>query len=762
MKSFFKIEHTFFIVLCCLMTTIVLGQNSMIQGTLYYDVNNNCLQDDGEIGIADQVVTLTSPSLPEPLYALANHLGYYSFEVEGGALYTISVEESDGLYNYWEVACAGNDIPLSVAPGNTSPDINFAFSAILDCAVIEVTSNVGPLIPGQSSQLVINYANIGTAIANDVVIDLFTDPSLSLEESAINILLNYDNNAVQVPTNDTVDVSMEPSGGADAPGFAVINNQISLSSLSPGASGYLTLDVFVNPTAIPNSSACIQVEAYPQEYCGPVNPLWDGSDISVSGICTGDSIQFTVFNLGDDMDDIITIVVYEDIILSFIEDATLREGDSLVITLPGDGSTYTLVTEQSAYYPGYDKPTVSVEACSASGGNISYGYVNDFAQNDKDPFRDVLCSEISAIAPGNLKSVNPSGIGALNYVKPGEVLEYTIYFDNPYQNPGVLTIEDELSPFLDINTLKLGRGSHFSEVSLIENRTIEWFIGYSFDQGEPGYVSFTIEVAADIPPNTQITNQAVLTFGENTPFDSNSSGVVVCEDCVTQQVPRSLQAKVFLEGVYQNNGTMLTTLSNQIPIHQPYSVEPYRYYGDEQMAFSPASQSVVDWVLVEARYGPLAISGQRSSVTIETQAALLYSDGSIRSVDGNLGVTFNNLIAGEDYHFCVRHRNHLDVVTAYAIPPANVMIYDFTNNVNQAFGASQMKIANDGKAMLFGADFNSDRIIQATDYDKWSFLPAAVNVYEDTDVNLDGVIQSTDYDVWFNNNAKVGAVEVDF
>lgn len=85
-----------------------------------------------------------------------------------------------------------------------------------------------------------------------------------------------------------------------------------------------------------------------------------------------------------------------------------------------------------------------------------------------------------------------------------------------------------------------------------------------------------------------------------------------------------------------------------------------------------------------------------------------------------------------------------------------------TENI-QALGAFQMKwIEADSKSVLYAGEFNSDGVIQVTDYDLWAAEPAALEVYDEVDANLDGVIQVTDYDLWFFNKAKIGAVEIGF
>lgn len=218
--------------------------------------------------------------------------------------------------------------------------------------------------------------------------------------------------------------------------------------------------------------------------------------------------------------------------------------------------------------------------------------------------------------------------------------------------------------------------------------------------------------------------------------------------------------KVFLEGPYKNatvENEMETNLGTLIPLMQPYNIPPYSYDGTESLIEIP--EGMVDWVLVEARYGTPNISGNKGTATVQRQAAILWNDGNITDAQGE-PLRLYNLDKSSDFYICIRHRNHLDVLSAQSI--ASEAYFDFTTDIANAWGTSQQKITVDGNAVLFAADFKKDAVIQVTDFDQWFALPAALDVYAPTDANLDGVIQVSDYDLWFLNKAKVGSVEVGF
>ena len=242
---------------------------------------------------------------------------------------------------------------------------------------------------------------------------------------------------------------------------------------------------------------------------------------------------------------------------------------------------------------------------------------------------------------------------------------------------------------------------------------------------------------------------------------SSSSQSIIVDDCANPI--SNLRIKILLEGNYQMGSSTMHTQLNQaglIPSSQPYNQAPWNYNVITNAASIPAN--AVDWVLVEARTGTPSTSGTATTVVVERQAGLLLTDGNIVSADGSTGLDFLTLTAGADYYFSVRHRNHLDVLTAVPITATSVMNYDFTSSDTQAFGVEQVKLMTDGKYVLYAGDYNVDGVIQTTDYDDWIFDPSILNTYFLTDGNLDGVVQTTDFDTWFLNKAKIGSVEIQY
>ncbi len=216
----------------------------------------------------------------------------------------------------------------------------------------------------------------------------------------------------------------------------------------------------------------------------------------------------------------------------------------------------------------------------------------------------------------------------------------------------------------------------------------------------------------------------------------------------------NLEITAFLEGAF-NSGTqtMSTNLltNNLLALSQPYAVAPYNYTGTEAVSnHTNFPLHTVDWVLVEIR------DGANPNMLVEQRVALLQNDGSI--IDAATltnGVRLYNLTTGNNYHAILRHRNHLDVMSANTIIAANSMTYDFTN-ANQILGGQQ-QVQNMGTVnALFAADMNGSGIISVADFNEYQLQLSATGQYIKEDVNLDGTVSISDYNLYRPNASKIG------
>jgi hypothetical protein len=216
--------------------------------------------------------------------------------------------------------------------------------------------------------------------------------------------------------------------------------------------------------------------------------------------------------------------------------------------------------------------------------------------------------------------------------------------------------------------------------------------------------------------------------------------------------------KVFLEGPYNGSG-MTTTLNanNFIPLNSnaAYSTDVYSYTAST--VDSIPNSDIVDWVLVELRE-------TASGTEVGTRAAFLKNDGTIVDTDGSSPVTFTGLSDG-DYYVVVRHRNHLAIMSASAIPlSGNSAEYDFTSSQSQAYttGIDPMVALAGSVYGMIAADASRDGSINATDLNTF-WIPQNGTPYDyqtkTADFNLDATINATDLNLyWIPSNGKATQV----
>lgn len=115
-----------------------------LTGTVYNDLNNDCLQNSGESGLGNVPVKLTSGS--NVYLAWTNSLGVYSFPVIPAGTYTIQINGSPAGYT---ITCS-NSMPHSttIASSGTVTE-NFAvYCGSYDVAVMGISEYIG-FYPGQ-------------------------------------------------------------------------------------------------------------------------------------------------------------------------------------------------------------------------------------------------------------------------------------------------------------------------------------------------------------------------------------------------------------------------------------------------------------------------------------------------------------------------------------------------------------------------------------------------------------------------------------
>lgn len=219
----------------------------------------------------------------------------------------------------------------------------------------------------------------------------------------------------------------------------------------------------------------------------------------------------------------------------------------------------------------------------------------------------------------------------------------------------------------------------------------------------------------------------------------------------------AVRLKVMLGGPFvQAGGLMASGLNDngQVPLSEPYTALGYVHHGNgggestvPTVLAVTGPQRVVDWVVVELR------NKNNPAQVLATRSALLRRNGTIVDDDGISDVAFEGM-PSDNYYVAVRHRNHLGVMTAAAIPlSATATLKDLTNgSVALAGGTASTELIGTTRCLWPGdANFNGAVSYTGVANDRdpvlvriGSAVPTAVYTgYALEDLNMDGSVKYT-------------------
>lgn len=206
----------------------------------------------------------------------------------------------------------------------------------------------------------------------------------------------------------------------------------------------------------------------------------------------------------------------------------------------------------------------------------------------------------------------------------------------------------------------------------------------------------------------------------------------------------SLNGSSYLDNFEADNAALVYTMPSPLkPVAKmlPYRTGSYR-----------VPTNAVDVIQISARSSPF-------SADIETVTAWLLSDGTVVDyLSGGLMdyVTFPNLTNGS-YHFVVRHRNHLDIMTeevavSTIVPSAP---YDLTNIAN-IYGSGAL-LVNSSYVMIAGDNYKADGMNETNGNDLFEVNTDQDNLmvgYQGSNIKFDGdiAVNAADYTLSSDQN----------
>ncbi|MCP5498120.1 MAG: hypothetical protein H7A23_26485 [Leptospiraceae bacterium] len=483
--------------------------DATISGKVILDQNQNCFSDTLEIGLRNWMIKANSDQ--GELYSVSNDNGEYGILTHPGS-YDIELIYAPGPY--WEENCTG--IQNVIIEDSLSLDtINFFPSAIVLCPYLTVDISTSRLRRCFDNTFKIDYCNYGTVNAEEALVKIHFDPLLNVNSASIPI-------AQQEGNTYTFD----------------------LGEVQVGECGSFKIYTTVSCDSELGQTLCATAKIYPDSLCAGFSEEWSGANIEVVGACEGGEVLFTISNTAEgDMQSEQTYTIIQDGVIITPEPIPffLSSGESIEVNFEANGSTYACQTTPVPFHPFESIPSAFVEACGTNEtGGFSTGYATQFPENDSSPFVSIDCQQVIGSFDPNDKRGFPEGYGESHFIERGQDIEYLIRFQNTGTDTAfTVVVEDVLSPYLEMTSLRLGASSHPYNLEIVGSDTLKFIFesillvdSTANEPASHGFIKFRISQKPELPLGTVIENQAAISFDFNDPVLTNTTFHTIGENFV--------------------------------------------------------------------------------------------------------------------------------------------------------------------------------------------------------------------------------------
>jgi uncharacterized repeat protein (TIGR01451 family) len=498
---------------------------SNISGRVYNDINENCMLEIAEPGLAGMQVTIS----PGGYIAEVSNNGLWQLDSLPIGTYTATIDTTN---LNWTPTCPVSQSFTVTDPQVYTPGPDFGLVNNNPCSSPDI-SVLAPFLRRCFSDQVVYVQACNESTATGVLNSSYAEVELD---------------SLLTPTSSSLAYT------------SLGNNtyQFDLGNLNPGQCVIFTIKTTVSCDALLGETLCMDATLYPIDSCAldsiPTNPLppnygnnpnlvmpqpctlpWDNSSLQVEGWCQGDSVQFSITNTGDlgngDMDCYSPVLLYINDTLVAIDSVQLQGQETVYFSYPANGETWILAAEQHPLHPGNSHPNAHVELCGSDSTQWISDMVNNQPLNDADPVVDIYCGVVSGSYDPNDKRGFPSGITNQNHIQPNQQLQYVVRFQNTGTDTAfTVVIRDTLETDLNIFTVTPGVSSHDYTFRKYGPRVLEWTFNNILlpdsTTNEPesnGFITFTVEQVPDLPNGTVINNQADIYFDFNAPIITNET-----------------------------------------------------------------------------------------------------------------------------------------------------------------------------------------------------------------------------------------------
>jgi uncharacterized delta-60 repeat protein/uncharacterized repeat protein (TIGR01451 family) len=483
-----------------------------IYGQVYLDLNENCIRNVGETGIAGRNLLIN----PGNIVVQSQIDGSWYVDSLPAGEYTLTADTS----GKWQITCPLIQEFTVIHPDSALAAPNFGFISTEPCPEPNISLQMPFMRPGFSNQKIFVRAcnqNIGTDVLNDAYAEVQLDEQLTVESASL-------------PYTDLGDNLF----------------RFDLGDLNPGQCANFNISCSLSVTAVLGSTLCMEANLYPVDDCvldtipssptGEVSPCtlpWDQSSLNVEGWCANDSIYFTITNTGEfgggDMECYSPVRIFVDGVLIQLDSILLQGGETFTYTFAGTAQTWIIQADQHPLHPGNSNPRAHVENCGT--GTWTPDLVNNLPLDDADPTVDIYCGIVTGSYDPNDKRGFPSGISDDHFISKNQDLEYIIRFQNTGTDTAfTVVVRDTLDENFNIFTVTPGVSSHNYTFRMYGPRVLEWTFANILlpdsttnEHLSNGFLTFTVKQNPDLAEGTVLSNDADIYFDFNEPIITNET-----------------------------------------------------------------------------------------------------------------------------------------------------------------------------------------------------------------------------------------------
>ncbi len=258
-----------------------LPSTQFLAGKVLHDIDDNCNLDGNETDLRNWIIRFYDPNNLTTNYTTTDENGNYFIALETG-----DYEVSLALPNdNWSSCQATYNANLS-APYDTLV-LNMLAQDVVACPMLETDVSTSMLTHCANNTYTVRYYNSGTATATAPYVEVTLDEDLTMISS------NWSGVSGNTYTFDLPDIAA-------------------------GETGTFSFVAFLECDPIEGQTHSVTAHIYTDDFCFPPAGSWNGASLEVEANCIGDSVAFTIRNVGSgDMDVPQGFVIIEDHVLFF-------------------------------------------------------------------------------------------------------------------------------------------------------------------------------------------------------------------------------------------------------------------------------------------------------------------------------------------------------------------------------------------------------------------------------------------------------------